>query len=328
MAPGPFVAALLKRVDLRPEADPLTGVITHDPHGGLSASDQCALELALQIGESEHLPVRAVTAGGPAADAVLRQALEVGATEVLRVDLSPHAASADIAAALAVQVDGARFVIAGDYSLDRGSGSVPAFVAGHLRCAQVLGSASVQWQDGSLHIERRLDRGRRERVVATAPAVVSVDGGLPPLRRSPLPLVLRSARAEIPVTTHQTRRTRSGTDPAVPAPAPGAQRARPAPPGRVSASSACPAPSPCSIPPGWWWLHPGRQPTSFSRSWPLAATWPRGVGSRGRRNADVPTGPTRPSGDRGGRSGHRQDAGPGLPGRSGGELHVRRSATA
>jgi electron transfer flavoprotein beta subunit len=203
VAPAPFIVALLKRVDLRPEADPLTGAITHDPHGGLSASDQCALELALRVAEAEHVPVRAVTAGGPESDGILRLALESGASEVVRVDVDPEAPSADIAAALAAQVQQARFVFCGDHSLDRGTGSVPAFVAGHLRSAQVLGSASVHWVDGSLHIERRLDRGRRERVVATAPAVVSVDGGLPPLRRSSLPSVLRSARADIAVTTHQ-----------------------------------------------------------------------------------------------------------------------------
>jgi len=198
---GPSIAVLLKYVDLRPSTDPLTGVVTHDPHGGLSASDQCALELALQIGETEQLPVRAVTAGGPASDAVLRQAIESGATEVLRVDMSPHASSADIATALAAQVGDAHFVIAGDHSLDRGSGSVPAFVAGHLEWAQVLGSAAVMVADGSLHIERRLDRGRREKVVVSAPAVISVDGGLAPLRRGALPRALQSTKAEIPVTT-------------------------------------------------------------------------------------------------------------------------------
>jgi electron transfer flavoprotein beta subunit len=215
---GP-IAVLLKYVDLRPSTDPLTGMVTHDPHGGLSASDQCALELALQIAESEQLPVRAVSAGGPAADAVLRQALEVGATEVLRVDMSPHASSADIAAALAVHVGDARFVLAGDHSLDRGSGSVPAFVAGHLEWAQVLGSAAVVVvADGSLHIERRLDRGRREKVVVSAPAVISVDGGLAPLRRAALPQVLRSTTAEIPVTRHPVEPEPGRTQPFRPRP--------------------------------------------------------------------------------------------------------------
>jgi electron transfer flavoprotein beta subunit len=201
--PGPTIAVLLKRVDFRPSTDPLTGVVTHDPHGGLSASDQCALELALQVAEAEHLPVRALTAGGAASNAILRLALESGADDVMRVDVHPDAPSADVAAALAAQLHDARYIFCGDYSLDRGTGSVPAFVAGYLGFAQVLGSASVTLTDGSLHIQRRLDRGRREQVVVSAPAVVSVDGGLPPLRRSSLPQVLQSAQAEIPVVTHR-----------------------------------------------------------------------------------------------------------------------------
>ncbi len=36
--------------------------------------------------------------------------------------------------------------------------------------------------------------------MVTAPAVISVEGGLAPLRRSSLPRVLQSAEAEIPVT--------------------------------------------------------------------------------------------------------------------------------
>jgi electron transfer flavoprotein beta subunit len=197
----PSVVALLKRVDLRPAVDPLTGVVTHDPHGGLSASDQCALELALRVAEALHLPARAVTAGATDSDDILRLALAAGVTEVARVELHPDATSAEVAAVLAPSVDAARYVFCGDHSLDRGSGSVPAFVAGHLGCAQALGSAAVQLHDGALRIERRLDRGRRELVEVTAPAVVSVDGGLPPLRRPPLPRALRSARADIPVTT-------------------------------------------------------------------------------------------------------------------------------
>ena len=47
------VAVLLKRVDLRPVIDPLTGAITADEHGGLSAADECALELALR--QAVHL---------------------------------------------------------------------------------------------------------------------------------------------------------------------------------------------------------------------------------------------------------------------------------
>ena len=76
----PPVAVLLKRVDLRPAVDPLTGSVTHDPHGGLSAADRSALELALRLAERDGAEVLAVSAGGPEADDVLRTALEAGAS--------------------------------------------------------------------------------------------------------------------------------------------------------------------------------------------------------------------------------------------------------
>ncbi|MGP0032571.1 MAG: mycofactocin-associated electron transfer flavoprotein beta subunit [Acidimicrobiales bacterium] len=197
----PPVAVLLKWIDLRPVVDPLTGAVTHDPHGGLSASDQCALELALRVAAAEGRGVRAVSAGPTQSDAVLRLALECGAAEAVRVDLHPDAPSDDVAAALAAQVVAAPFVFCGDHSLDRGTGSVPAFVAGLLQVAQVLGAASVEARGGTLRIERRLDRGRREIVDVAAPAVVSVEGGLAPLRRPSLPQVLRWATAPIPTVT-------------------------------------------------------------------------------------------------------------------------------
>ena len=147
--------------------------------------------------------MRCVSAGDERSDDVLRLALGAGASEVLRVGISSEASSADVASALAPQMASARFIFCGDYSLDRGSGSVPGFVAGHLGVAQALGAASVHHRDGALHVERRLDRGRRELLKIDGPCVVSVDGGLAPLRRSPLPRVLQSSAVEIPVVAHR-----------------------------------------------------------------------------------------------------------------------------
>jgi len=198
------VAVLLKRVDLRPEVDPLTGAVTHDPHGGLSAADECALELALRTAEQSGSAVLAVSAGGADAEAVLRKALEAGAARAVRVDLDPAAPSATVAAALAEVVRGGAWVFCGDYSLDRGSGSVPAFVAGHLGAAQALGLAALALDDvidsdAALVAERRLDGGRREVLAVRAPAVVSVESGLAALRRPPLAAALAARTATVEV---------------------------------------------------------------------------------------------------------------------------------
>jgi len=229
----PGVAVLVKRVDLRPSVDPLSGDLVHDPHGGLSAADKAAVELALRLGERHGTGVLAVSAGDRSADTVLRQALEAGAVAAVRVDLPPDAPSAVVARALAPVLAGVAWVCCGDYSLDRGSGSVPAFVAGELAVAQALGAAAVDLGgDGPITVERRLDGGRREVLAVEAPAVVSVESGVVSLRRPPLAAALAARRAEVtvvPAGPHQPAaeaRTRpyrprprvlDGPDPALPA---------------------------------------------------------------------------------------------------------------
>ncbi|HEY5335348.1 MAG TPA: mycofactocin-associated electron transfer flavoprotein beta subunit [Mycobacteriales bacterium] len=190
-------AVLLKRVDLRPEVDALTGELTPDAHGGLSAADRCALELALRSGDGDVL---AVTAGPPASESVLREALEAGCTAAVRVDLPTVSTSADVAAALARVVAGRDLVWCGEHSLDRGSGSVPAFVAAELGVAQALGCVQVDIGP-PLHLVRRLDRGRRETLTVSGPAVISVEAGVVTARRPSLAAVLAARESRITVVT-------------------------------------------------------------------------------------------------------------------------------
>ena len=215
--PPHAVAVLLKRVDLRPTVDPLTGELHHDPHGGLSPADECALELALRTAEATGSSVLAATAGGAESDAVLHQALAAGAGSAVRVEIAPGATSAEVAGALSEVVAGCRWIWCGDHSLDRGSGSVPAFVAAALSASQALGVAAVdltgvgagegppgglrKGDPGGLRVERRLDGGRREVLEVTAPAVVSVESGVAAPRRSSLAGVLAARAAVVRVVS-------------------------------------------------------------------------------------------------------------------------------
>ena len=76
----------------------------------------------------------AVTAGPPAAEDVLREAIAAGAARAVRVDLPATSPSNVVASALAgVLADlDATSAWCGDHSLDRGSGSVPAYLAAEL----------------------------------------------------------------------------------------------------------------------------------------------------------------------------------------------------
>ena len=208
--PG-FIAAVLKWVDLRPDVDPLEGTVRHDDRtSGFSLADAAALECALLLGEAWQLPVAAITAGPPGARAVLRDAAAFGPRRLVLVTADIDAPSEAIAEALAPLLDGAAVVCCGDYSADRGSGSVPAFLAHQLEAAQALGLTGLTPRTpGCLIAQRRLDGGRREHLQVTAPAVISVEPGAARLRRASLSGLLAAREAVIEVAegavTHGSR---------------------------------------------------------------------------------------------------------------------------
>lgn len=204
---SPRVGVAMKWVGLRPEIDPLTGAVHTDVRfSGASGADQAALELALRMGERWGAEVVVVTVGPAAAETMLREALAAGATHAVLVEADTETPGQSVARALAeaFTAAGVDMVFCGDWSLDRGSGAVPAFLAGALGFAQALGLVAVAPHDRASHalsVQRRLDGGRRERLHIQAPAVVSVESGTARLRRASLTGVLEARKATIEVRT-------------------------------------------------------------------------------------------------------------------------------
>ncbi len=163
---------------------------------GVSAADEAAIEMALRHAEVTGVSVIAVSVGSAAADHGLRQALACGATTAIRVDAPDDMDSAAVAAALAPVVAHSAAVWCGDYSADRGTGSVPAFLAARLQRQQALGLVGVEFGD-PLRVIRRLDGGRREVLLVTGPAVLSVEGSIARMRRASLRAALASQSAEV-----------------------------------------------------------------------------------------------------------------------------------
>jgi electron transfer flavoprotein beta subunit len=200
-----LVVAALRFCDRHPSHHPLTGAVRADPvAGGPSEADRCALEHALRLASALGGRCLAVTVGPPAADGMLRDALAAGAEEVLRVAApwpDPLAGDGSATAAALVRALPAApdLVVCGDHSDDRGTGSTPAFLAGLLGAAQALGLVQLSTVDGEVRALRRLDAGRRERLVVPLPAVCSVEPTGVRLRRAALPAVLAAATAPIPV---------------------------------------------------------------------------------------------------------------------------------
>ncbi len=224
-----LVVACVKLVDVRPVVDPLAGSVVPGREVGCSAADRAAVEVARRLAESWSAESLVVTVGPPEADPVLVELASAGVDSVLRVDAPRGADSASVGRNLADALRPRRpdVVLCGDYSSDRGSGSVPAFLAHHLGAAQALGLVEVHSEGpGSLRVVRRLDGGRREVAVVDAPAVLSVEGSVAELERAPLRAVLgsRSTSVEVVpatgVVVPATRGTRPWSPPTRVQPAP------------------------------------------------------------------------------------------------------------
>ncbi|RLE23781.1 MAG: putative mycofactocin-associated electron transfer flavoprotein, partial [Actinobacteria bacterium] len=134
---------------------------------GVSRADEAALEVGLALADGDGVTV--VCLGPAGAEPTLRSAFAVGADRVVRVDASPELDSLVVALALAEQLREADLVICGDHSMDRGTGSVPSFLAAELESVQALGLVEIETgRRGSsqkaehLRVLRRLDGGRRE----------------------------------------------------------------------------------------------------------------------------------------------------------------------
>jgi electron transfer flavoprotein beta subunit len=201
-------AVCWKPVELRRLVDPLTGEVEGEPRSlGVSPADEAALEWALRYRDVAGGSVRVVAAAGREADEVLRAALAAGADEVVRVDGPPDAPSDDVARSIAPHVVGAFAIWCGDVSSDRGSGAVPAYLAAELGIAQALGLVRVELiERGDMpagapaaRMTRRLDAGRRERLLVDVPAVLSCEGGTAKLRRASLSALLAARKAPVTV---------------------------------------------------------------------------------------------------------------------------------
>ena len=188
---------------------------------GVSAADEAALETALRLSDGGRGTVTVVCLGPPAADGELRRAIATGASRAVRIDGSTALDSRHVATELAGVVGGSDLVLCGDFSLDRGTGSVPAFLAHELGAAQALGLLQVAAPAGdtTLRCLRRLDGGRREVLDVRPPAVISVEGSVARLRRASLGAVVGSKAAPVAVVKavadeHADRRRRlRRTDP-------------------------------------------------------------------------------------------------------------------
>lgn len=192
------VVVCLKWVDRHPEIDPLTGAVSTDARSsGAGPADLSALEWGLRLAEATDGTVTVATVAPTAAETMLRDALAAGAGAAVHIRGSGDEPSRTVASLLATRCTDVDVVCCGAHSLDRGSGSVPAFLAHELGIPQALGLLSAATAaSGSLTVERRLDQGRRERLSVLGRCVLSFERG-PELRRASLAATLAATTAAV-----------------------------------------------------------------------------------------------------------------------------------
>jgi electron transfer flavoprotein beta subunit len=202
------VVALIKVVPTRVDVDALSGVARFDPRFlGVSAADRAALAVAAELASEGYGSVDVYCVGPPAVETALLEIAALGFRRTVRVGLlgdetlAPRRwlaafPSSLVARVLAAVIGTPDFVVCGDHSLDRGSGSVPARVAERLGYAQALGLLDVN--AGARSATRRLDAGWRERVRFGERTVISVEAGAGALERAGLG-ALRDVELELAV---------------------------------------------------------------------------------------------------------------------------------
>jgi Electron transfer flavoprotein, beta subunit len=187
------------------EVDPLSGEI----NGSrmlyiLNPADAAALELALRL-RRDGDTLQALSVGDIEAEEVLREALAVGADQVLRLweegrtQTKPAVTSLLLAAAL--RTEGLPdLIFCGGRSLGRGSGKLPALLGEYLDWPVVTDITRLEIQAAHIFFERRLARGGRSEGEVTMPAVLAIAAADDVrLRYASLPRLMQACRATIPV---------------------------------------------------------------------------------------------------------------------------------
>jgi len=168
----------------------------------LPTHDRCALEEAVRIREAlGNSEVIAFTVAPTRASDSLYRCLAMGADRVVHVvDEEPDTSTSRVVAMILGEVLKkvcCDLVLCGDCSFDAGACQVPQHLAALLDVPQVTRVLDVQMLPGQkrLKVVRKLERGNRETVECSLPAVVAVDSALNEPRYVSLHACYRAVRA-------------------------------------------------------------------------------------------------------------------------------------
>lgn len=177
----------------------------------VNPEDLCALEAAVRLKETAGGEVTVVTLGPPRAEEALRSCLAMGADRAvfLRDEAFAGGDSFATATVLAQAIGKMKYdlILTGSQTIGGGNGQAPAMVAELLGLPFVSGVTSLELAAGAgagaadreITLLRKLERGDREIIQCSLPAVVGVAEGINSPRYASLPAVIEALRREIAI---------------------------------------------------------------------------------------------------------------------------------
>jgi electron transfer flavoprotein beta subunit len=188
--------------------DPQTNTLVRSGVESISNPfDIVALEEGLRLKERYGGWVTAISMGPPQAEQVLREALSLGADEVILLSDRPFAGADTLATSYTLgkaieklnrdhPVD---MILCGKQAIDGDTGQTGPGIATRLGYTQLTYVVEVQWIDENqrqIQVKRKVEGGV-EVVRGPLPALLTVELELAKPRRASLPLLIYSLRAEV-----------------------------------------------------------------------------------------------------------------------------------
>lgn len=186
------------------EINRLTGLVDKDRLVYIiNHVDLCSLEAALQIKEKYGGTVSVICLGSADSDRYLREVLARGADKVWRIweydwenVTDPHLRA--FALVQTIKKQPYDLILCGDGGGEFTASQVPAWLAEFLNLPLITSIVDLSVNEGqkSLTVKRKLERGKRQVLECTLPAVLAVTQSLNEPRESSLPNLIASLQSD------------------------------------------------------------------------------------------------------------------------------------